>query len=871
MDANSAIQIIPNILLKLSYDDVLISPKKAIISSRKEISTKTKLTNKIELQIPIVSANMDSVTESEMAISVARMGGIGIIHRFLTIEEQAEEVTKVKRADNLLVEFPYTVEVDKHLDDAKMIMEEKSVQGLIVIERAGTENKLKGIITRRDIIFQNGDNKTIRELMTSYDNLHKGWVGMSLNEAKEVFKKTKVEKLPIVDNDKNLKGLITQKDILKIEKFPRATRDVKGRLKVGAAIGVKSNFLEQAQALIRAEVDVLVVDVAHGHAIRVIEVIKKLKETFPNTEVIAGNVATAEGTRELIEAGADGIKCGVGPGCFKAGTRILLANGAYEDIENIKKGDQVINKNGDIVKVIKAFSTGIKEVVKIRNSVHYEDTYVTPDHKFWIGDLNTSSKKTLQSRGYAELLDQQSKTIPKTSKYKWKEVQDLKQDVLLMPKHINFKLKKTFKIILQKRTGGNYKTGHKYATDTILKPGYELGYVFGTFLGDGSAHNIVYKGSHMGSVRWYFGKHEESIANKLNDCLNKLFDKKAVVQPLKNMLQMLFYYKPFSDLLVSFDKNDKKHLPAKYFVNNKEYLQGILDGLVDSDGYVEPQGRIRFCNTSPRLIELFNVISYLLTGVFSNNIKKGINAGGLKNVNVDNLKMSYLSEIITTGKKRLTKKYQAVKLLEVTKTNQKVKIYDLEVDCPTHSFIANNMIVHNSICTTRIVSGAGVPQLSAVMDCAKIARQYNVPLIADGGIKVSGDITKALAAGASTVMLGSLLAGTDESPGLMTIRNGEKYKISRGMASFGAAMGRKNREQQKVDKDLEDVVPEGVEAMVRYKGKVNEVISQLVGGLRSGISYCGSNSIPMMWDKVEFVRITASGMRESKPHDVTVV
>ena len=198
IDANSAIQIIPNILLKLSYDDVLISPKKAIINSRKEISTKTKLTNKIGLQIPIVSANMDSVTESEMAISVARMGGIGIIHRFLTIEEQAEEVTKVKRADNLLVEFPYTVEVDKHLDDAKMIMEEKSVQGLIVIERAGTENKLKGIITRRDIIFQNGDNKTIRELMTSYDNLHKGWVGMSLNEAKEVFKKTKVEKLPIV-------------------------------------------------------------------------------------------------------------------------------------------------------------------------------------------------------------------------------------------------------------------------------------------------------------------------------------------------------------------------------------------------------------------------------------------------------------------------------------------------------------------------------------------------------------------------------------------------------------------------------------------------------------------------------------------------
>jgi len=474
------------ISLGLSYDDVLLVPKKAIVNSRKEISTATKLSKNINLNIPLISANMDSVTESEMAIAMARLGGIGIIHRFLTIKEQAEEVEIVKRADNLIIENPYTTYPNKTLQEAKQFMEEKGVHGLLVVEG----ELLRGVITERDVIFQNGDNKLVSELMTPYEKLYKGKEGITVEEAKRIFKEGKVEKLPIVDEVGRLKGLLTQKDIIKIEKFPLASRDKKGRLIVGAAIGTKDDFLERSQALVDAGVDVLVIDVAHGHAIRVIKVLKQVKAQFPNVDIIAGNVASAEATQELIQAGADAIKIGVGPG---------------------------------------------------------------------------------------------------------------------------------------------------------------------------------------------------------------------------------------------------------------------------------------------------------------------------------------------------------------------------------------------SICTTRIVAGAGVPQFSAVMNCAEIARQYNVPIIADGGIKVSGDITKSLAGGASTVMLGSLLAGTDESPGLMTIRNGEKFKISRGMASFGAAMGRKNREKQKLSKDLEDVVPEGVEAMVRYKGHVSEVIMQLVGGLRSGISYCGSNSIFMMWEKAEFVRITNAGMRESKPHDVTII
>ena len=855
------------IKLKLSYDDVLIAPKKAIINSRKEISTATKLSKKISLNIPVVSANMDSVTESDMAISMARLGGIGIIHRFMNIAEQIEEVRRVKRADNVIIEEPYTIEIDKTLENALDIMNKEGVHGLLVVQ----ENKLKGIITERDITFRTEKTELVSELMTPFGQLYKGWQGISLEEAKEIFKKSKVEKLPIVDEECYLHGLITQKDIIKIEQYPNATRDKKGRLAVGAAIGIKNGYLEHVAELVKAEIDIIVIDVAHGHSQRVIEVLKDIKKNYPDVEIIVGNVATAEATEELILAGADGIKVGVGPGCFAAGTRILMANGTYENIENIKKGDQIINKIGEAVKVKKAFCTGTKQIIKLRNSIFYEDTFVTPDHRFWIGDLNTSSIKTIHSQGYAKLLDLQSKTVPKKSKYKWKMIKNLENDVLLIPKNINFVLKDSFEVTLKKRNGGNHISGYKYETDTILKPDYELGYIFGTFLGDGSSHTAKLKQTSIGSVRWYFGKKEKKQVKKLMKCVQTIFNRECKVYDKENMKVLIFYHKPFAEFLKRFDKKHNKNLPSEFLVKNKQYLQGILDGLVDSDGYIEKGGRVRFTNTSKRLIELFCIVNYLLKGVFPNCMQKKITAGNLKGLNLRQFQQGYLAEIINTGEKRLTKDYQAVKLLERSETGIEAKVYDLEVDCPTHSFIANNAIVHNSICITRIVAGAGVPQLSAVMDCAKVAHEHDVPLIADGGIKVSGDITKALAAGASTVMLGSLLAGTDESPGLVVLRNGGKYKVSRGMASFGAAMGRKNREKKEINKQLEDVVPEGVEAMVRHKGQVIEVISQLIGGLRSGISYCGSNGIAMMWNKVEFVRITGSGMRESKPHDVDVV
>ncbi|MBI4440596.1 IMP dehydrogenase [Candidatus Woesearchaeota archaeon] len=437
-----------------------------------------------------------------------------------------------------------------------------------------------------------------------------------------------------------------------------------------------------------------------------------------------------------------------------------------------------------------------------------------------------------------------------------------------MPRNMSFELPDSFEIQLKKRKSGNHKT-LQYEVDTILKPTYDLGYIFGTFLGDGSAHTaIINDNSHIGSVRWYFGKHEQHKVEKLTRCISSMFGKQCKIYERKNIFIVILYYKPFAEFLQRFGKRQNKNLPAEFLSHNKEYLRGILDGLIDSDGNIEPEGRVLFHNTSRYLIELFTILTYLLTGVFPNNGKKARRVGGLNTV-MENLHQSYVASILNTGAKRLTKDYQAIKLLEKQETSIYTEVYDLEVACPTHSFIANNAIVHNSICITRVVTGSGVPQLQAILDCAQAAKQANIPIIADGGIKTSGDITKALAAGAQNVMLGSLLAGTDESPGVTIIRNGIKQKVCRGMASFGAQLGRNEREGKKDEPN--DYVPEGVEAMVPYRGKVAEVIHQLIGGLRSGMSYCGAQTLEEMQEKAQFIKMSAAGLRESHPHDVNVV
>lgn len=466
----------------LTFDDVLLIPQKSSVLP-KDVDVKTRLTKKIKLNIPIMSASMDTVTEAKLAIAMAREGGIGIIHKNMSIQRQALEVDKVKRSEHGVIVDPFYLSPSHVIGDALELMERYHISGVPITD----ENmKLVGILTNRDIRFENDANKKIEEAMTK-ENLVTAREGISMAEAEKILKSRKIEKLPIVDGEGYLKGLITIKDIEKAIQYPNSAKDERGRLLVGAALGVSADLLERAEALVKAGVDIVVLDTAHGHSQGVIDGVKKIKNIYPELQLIAGNVATGEAVEDLINAGADAVKVGIGPG---------------------------------------------------------------------------------------------------------------------------------------------------------------------------------------------------------------------------------------------------------------------------------------------------------------------------------------------------------------------------------------------SICTTRVVAGIGVPQITAIYDCANAAKKYDIPIIADGGIKFSGDIPKAIAAGADVCMIGSLFAGTEESPGETIIYKGRSFKIYRGMGSLSAmACGSKDRYFQE---NVKKLVPEGVEGRVAYRGPLKETVYQLVGGLRSGMGYCGTATIKELKENGKFIRITSAGLVESHPHDISI-
>ena len=465
----------------ITFDDVLLVPGYSDVVGN-QVDVSTMLTKKIKLNIPMMSAGMDTVTEHRMAIAMARQGGIGIIHKNMSIEAQAEEVDKVKRSENGVITDPFPLTAEHTLQDADDLMAKFRISGVPITEG----RKLVGIITNRDLKFETDMTKKIRECMTS-ENLVTAKEGVTLDEAKAILAKSRKEKLPIVDDDFNLKGLITIKDIEKQIKYPLSAKDDNGRLLCGAALGITANVLERVEALVKAHVDVVVLDSAHGHSANVIKCVHMIKDAYPDLQLIAGNVATGAATKALIEAGADTVKVGIGPG---------------------------------------------------------------------------------------------------------------------------------------------------------------------------------------------------------------------------------------------------------------------------------------------------------------------------------------------------------------------------------------------SICTTRIVAGIGVPQISAIMDCYEVAKDYGIPIIADGGIKYSGDMTKAIAAGANVCMMGSIFAGCDESPGTFELFQGRKYKVYRGMGSIAAMEnGSKDRYFQTNAKKL---VPEGVEGRVAYKGSVEDTIFQLIGGIRSGMGYCGAHTIEELKENGKFVKISAAALKESHPHDIHI-
>ena len=303
----------------LTFDDVLLVPKYSDITSRSQTDLRTKLSKNISLNIPLISANMDTVTESAMAIALAQEGGIGIIHRFLTVEEEVEEVLKVKRSASVMIENPYMISPDQSAKDAMAYMREKGVSGLLVVK----DSKLAGILTHRDVIFEGESNKLVKDIMTK--DVITAKPGINLSEAKELLREHRIEKLPLVDTNGQVKGLVTSKDITHNENYPNASKDKKGRPLVGAAVGVKGDFMERTEALLEADADAIVVDIAHGHSENAISTIRNIKKAFPNCELIAGNVATAKGAEDLIKAGVDAVKVGVGSGSICI-TRVITGD-----------------------------------------------------------------------------------------------------------------------------------------------------------------------------------------------------------------------------------------------------------------------------------------------------------------------------------------------------------------------------------------------------------------------------------------------------------------------------------------------------------------------------------------------------------------
>lgn len=652
---------------------------------------------------------------------------------------------------------------------------------------------------------------------------------------------------------------------------------------ISVSIGVNDDTYKLLNDILKVKfrVDFFCVEVAHGHSFKVRNMIRYLKTNFPNAKIIAGNIATYEAYRDLAEWGADVVKVGIGQGCFSGETKVLMANGTYKEISKINIGERVINKNGIPVKVINKINNGIKEVLKIKTNSWYEDTFVTPNHNFWIGDLSTT-KITYNciNTGVSKQLDKKSKTTPKKSKYKWKHIKDFntKNNFTLLPKKICFDVKDSFIIDLSvfldkgKKDNDYIITNGNVKFNRHIKSGYDLGYIFGTFLGDGSSLLLNSKNGEIGRVGWTFHRNEKEIAEKLKKSIFSVFGIYPVIKKHtspKNIIDVYFYNKCCAKLLSEFGKRESKLLPENLYSIDEEYINGLYDGLIDSDGTVGDKTSLS--NTSKKIHELFY---YLL-------LQKQKTFGSLENTRSSELVKSKNKSFRTTvhSSNRLTKDYSYGTINDIDNNIIEAETWDIEVDCPTHSFIANNNIVHNSICTTRFQTGFSIPMFSCVRnifeekrtelnllrqckaiwdsdkahielgkkafnsiygeyektvnenldkisnDIQRIKNQKLIPIIADGGIKYIGDIAKSLVAGATMVMSGKLFASCLDSPAKI-VDNKKQY---RGSTSFAAKKHNKHIEGKVVD----------LEADITVKERLQEIKE----ALQSSISYAGGKDL----------------------------
>lgn len=626
------------------------------------------------------------------------------------------------------------------------------------------------------------------------------------------------------------------------------------------SVGVGASEIDRAIALREAGAKHFIIDVAHGATMLVVNQFKQLRDTLGNDVYITvGNFATAQTILDFKHHCAgykppDAYKGGIGGGCFGAGTRVLMANGTYKDIEKMQLGDRVINKFGNPVTVTGVKFSGIKKVLSYRTNTFYKPTLATPDHQHWVGDLSSAPSVIRRSR--AKCLDKPTKK--EQSKYKWKRLDECDDALMLMPKNINFEIQDSFSINLSEFYLARRGMEGIKDINTNVAPSYDLGYIIGTYLGDGSTnihHSMRGKRKNTTATSsWYFGKEEIEIAEKLKTALKVVFDVSAKIVPGKNILEVVVRNNFMSRFLYSFGKKENKHLPDKFLCSNNQYLQGIYDGLLDSDGHYAADGRNSLCNTSFKLHELFFFLNYKLLGYFPSVQVKPPSAGGLKNCNIENCRETYASRTLKDSSKYMTNEYQIVPFSDPTPKEILIPTYDIEVDCPSHSFIANNAIVHNSACLTRHVTGCGIPTFSTILDC----KQSGEVVIADGGMRSSGDIAKALAAGADMVMLGGMLAGTKEAPGEIIHVGGASYKKYRGSASTESYKAQ--------GKEAQHRSYEGDSFEVPYKGSVADVLQQIEGGLRSAFTYVGANDISEFRTNAEFIQVTSAGITENGAH-----
>ena len=621
---------------------------------------------------------------------------------------------------------------------------------------------------------------------------------------------------------------------------------------VGAAIGINGDYLERADAVVQAGAKIICVDVAHGHHSLMRLALTKLRDRFPKIHIMAGNVATLAGFNALSDWGADSVRLGVGSGCLAGDTMILMSDGTYKEIHKINVHDRVINMHGQPVSVVSVRYSGRKSIARVKHNIWYKDTIATQDHTFFVGSYALC--KDVHKVCLSKWLDKNHDS------YIWEAIGAAKNNAaLLMPRNINFELQDTFSFSLSNYAESYRNMSGYIDLDKPIHASYDLGYIIGTFLGDG--HSSVIRNTRNGNRRntsamcyWTFGINEMDIAEKLSKCIKDVFDADTRISRTINTIRVHTRRNILSRFFLIFGKRTKKHLPKEFMCKDIHYNEGLLDGLLDSDGHYGADGRNTLSNTSEYILQQFMLSHFIAKGYWPSAMPKPRTIGGLINANIDNISQAYAIRTVNRPETYLTEKYNISRLQDYRTEDEMVDTYDIEVDCPTHSFIANNAIVHNSICSTRTQTGHGYPMLQNILDVTMSDRQTQ--LISDGGIRQHGDIVKAIAAGANLVMMGSMFAGTDEAPGqLIETEHGLK-KTYRGMAS----------KESQIDWRGHHSSNEGISTTVPYKGSVKDILIDMASAVASGFSYSGARNQQELREKAVFAEVSSASAMEATTH-----